>query len=209
MYQLVNRNVAAVINAAENLGILEYLDLRSDLSQPDSALNPDFQRRYRNYWRMNVGRFSPAFYDRYFRHLNECQRAGTVDIRRTIEITSAPGEESRGLQFSFASKLVHMVEPSLPVYDSYVAAFYFYVPLPSGKPLSERVQGLLEFHAFLAREYRRIIDHGLLADAIAAFRRQHTASTAVPDQRIIDWLLWGWVAYLRTGAQHRGEALYT
>lgn len=33
-------------------------------------------------------------------------------------------------------------------------------------------------------------------------------SADVPGERIIDWLLWGWVAHLRSGAQHRNVALF-
>ncbi len=101
-----------------------------------------------------------------------------------------------------------MIDPRIPVYDAYVAAFYFYVPPTSKTPRAERIRDLLSFHAFLAREHQRIIHHNLLGESIAEFRIRQPQSADIPDERIIDWLVWGWVAHLRSGAQHRNEALY-
>ena len=75
-------------------------------------------------------------------------------------------------------------------------------------PLGERHDASCDNYLDIYREYRRIIDQNLLGEAIAEFRTRQVGSADVPDERIIDWLLWGWVAYLRSGAQYRGEALY-
>ena len=208
MYQLINANSDAVIDAAERLGITAYTELRADLNTVDASTDLDFQGRYRSYWRMNVGRFGPKFYSGYFRLLAECQRTGSADVRRTIKSLSKLGAASRGLQFSFATKLAHTVDPRIPVYDAYVASFYFYSPLSSKKARGDRIVHLLEFHDFLKVEYRRILDERLLRKSIAAFRKRQPLSADVPDERIIDWLLWGWVSFLRSGAQQRGEAMY-
>jgi hypothetical protein len=208
MYQLINKNIGAVIEAAHELGIPAYSDLRARLTTVDVSKDAVFQKRYRDYWRMNVGRFGPAFYEGYFGILSECQRVGSGDLRQTIEMLSDMGSEPRGLQFSFATKLVHMIDPRVPVYDAYVAGFYFYVPPTSKMPRGERIRNLFSFHAFLRKEYQRVIDHGLLSASIAELRSGQPDSAGIPDERIIDWLIWGWVSYLRSGAQHRNEALY-
>ena len=132
MYHLINENAKVVVDTAERLQIDAHHKLRADLKAIDPSSDEDFQRRYRAYWRMNVGRFGQDFYSRYFEILRDCQQSGLSDVRSIIGQLSDIGAASRGLQFSFATKLAHMTDPHVPVYDSYVAAFYFYSP-PSSK----------------------------------------------------------------------------
>jgi hypothetical protein len=172
----------------------------------DVPSDRDYQLRYRKYWRMNVGRFSERFYENYFELLKECQAKGEADIGHVVHRLCSLKAESRGLQFSFASKVVHMVDHTLPVYDSYVAAFFFFSP-PTKKTLSVRIETLVQFYKFLQAEYSRILDVGLLRVPIKELRRSLSIFDA-PAERIIDWLLWGWVSYMRKGAQTRREVLY-
>ncbi len=210
MYQLINSNAAAVIRALGRIGdIREYLQLRRDLvANGAGMLSTSFQRTYRKYWRMNAARLPPSFYDLYLSLLAECQANGVADVERaTLLISDATGA-NHGLQFSFATKLAHMVDPRIPVFDSFVAAFYFFTPPSSARLFDERLPVLLAFHRFLQDEYARVLDRGLLAPALGQLREDKKLDTSVPDERLIDWLLWGWVSLLRRGAQLRGEALY-
>lgn len=209
MYRLINQNAPAVVAAIDGIGDLStYVRLRSTfLSEGDISADPNFQSSYRRYWGMNNARQSEVFYSRYFALLGECRNSGSADVARIIQQLSETGGGSRGLQFSFATKLAHMVDPRLPVYDSYVAAFYFYVR-PSSKLPTERMRNLLSFYGFLRNEYERVLRHGLLAVSIREFRTTRKIDDAIPDERIVDWLLWAWVSLLRRGAQWRGDALY-
>jgi len=209
MYHLMNRNGAVLIRAIDGLGdISAYGSLRDSLRSADVATDFEFQRTYRNYWRMNVGRFKPAFYARYFELMSDCQRSGSADLKEVLRSFSELGAESRGLQFSFATKLVHMVDPRVPVYDNFIAAFYFFVPLGSKVSHEERVDHLVEFHEFLTVEYARIIQKGLLSKAISEFREGRSINSEIPDERVIDWLIWAWVAHLRSGAQRKHQTLF-
>lgn len=210
MYQLININAAAVINSLHRIGDLrEYLELRRQIVALDGGLpSESFQRMYRKYWRMNAARLSPVFYERYFSLLADCQNGGNTDLERVTQVISDPAGADHGLQFSFATKLIHMVDPRVPVFDSFVAAFYFFTPPASVRPFDDRLSELLAFHNFLRREYARILNRGLLAPAIRELRREAKLDMTTPDERLIDWLLWGWVSLLRHRAQFRYEALY-
>ncbi|SRR6266542_261046 len=210
MYRLINSNAPAVVDALRRIGdFREYLHLRADLAANGSApASAEFQRAYRKYWRMNAARLSPAFYERYFELLAQYQAVGLTDLERATRVISDADDANHGLQFSFATKLVHMVDPRVPVFDSFVAGFYFFTPPATDRPFDERLTALLMFHQFLAREYARILDQQLLTPAIGALRREAELDHDVPDERVIDWLLWAWVSLLRQGAQSRGEALF-
>lgn len=210
VYRLINEHRDTLIAAIDRISdVRSYLELRLRLlSSQSAATDAAFQRAYRVYWRMNVARLDDAFYDRYFAILERCNEGGHADVRQVVlELASATAGK-KSLQFSFATKLAHMVEPELPVYDSFVAAFYFYEPPPSDKPLDVRLEHLMTFYDFLRGEYRRVIEHRLLRPAVQAFRTHFDLPSVVGDERIIDWLLWVWVSELRSGAQQRGQVLY-
>ena len=157
---------------------------------------------------MNAARLPTAFYERYFALLSTCTEQGRVELEQVTRTICDVDGANYGLQFSFATKLVHMVDPTVPVFDSFVAAFYFFTPPTSGGPFDERLAKLLGFHRFLEREYARVLQNGLLRPSIDQLRRQQQLDSTIPDERIIDWLIWGWVELLRRGAQLRGTAQY-
>jgi len=210
MYQLINENADAVIGEVDMIrDVRRYVELRLRLLSEDAATaDPAFQRAFRAYWGMNAARLSTAFFDRYFDTLARCQSVGHTDIPRVVADLARTSPARPSLQFSFVTKLAHMVTPELPVYDSFVAAFYFYVPPESGRGFEERLQELMGFYGFLQREYARIAAKRLLLPAVQAFRARFDLPAAVGDERIIDWLLWGWVSVLRRGALQDGRVRY-
>jgi hypothetical protein len=119
MYQLINTNVGAVIDAAEELGITAYSDLRASLASVDVSTDAVFQRRYRDYWRMNVGRFGPAFYARYFGLLSETQRAGSADVRRL----GTPAADKKHITYPSGHSVPQaaLVRESLAWFDRYLS----------------------------------------------------------------------------------------
>lgn len=82
-----------------------------------------------------------------------------------------------------------MIDPTIPVFDSFVAAFYFFRPPANHLLFDERLSKLLDFHHFLRREYARILDRDLLTPALRELRHALQLIPNVPDERLIDWLL--------------------
>ena len=197
------------MHIADYSDVSTYLWLRSELTsrRTDIRTDTEFQRRYRRYWQMNVARLSQRFYSRYFELLARYSSSQSVDVASLArELSSVDAEDEQSLQFSFASKLGHMIDPRLPVYDRFVAAFYFYVaPAGDGK-FEARLVELMGFYNFLRHEYARVLGEQLLSGAIQKFRERFTDD--FPDERIVDWLLWAWVSLLRRGAQRQGLLLY-
>jgi len=212
VYRSINQHRDLIIAELARIDDLaKYAQLRAQFisRQVTVASDREFQRLYRSYWAMNPARLSERFYAKYFQLLAQCQQSGSVDIGGVArELANVDDGKKKSLQFSFATKLAHMVDPRVPVYDGFVAAFYFYVPPTPDLPFIERIDRLLKFHDFLRHEYERVIHNGLLGDAVGTFRDHFQMDDAVCDERVIDWILWGWVSLLRRQAQQRGEALY-
>jgi hypothetical protein len=88
-----------------------------------------------------------------------------------------------------------------------VARFYLF-KAPTSGTVKERTEKLTAFHNFLVADYARVINSGLLAPAIAAFRerfkpRHHT------DEKIIDCLVWVLVGLAEDGAVLDGRIVYS
>jgi hypothetical protein len=211
---MMNEHCGELLTELDRISdVPRYIELRRRLFAGDVAADEDFHALYRTYWQMNVARLGDPFYFRYFALLESLKKnsagfSGQIDatIRELALISNTT--ERPSLQFSFATKLLNTIDPRLPVYDSYVSQFYFFVAPPSNYSVEARLSALLSFHAFLRAEYARVIKEGLLMDAIARFRQHFAIDAELCDERVIDLLIWGFVSLLRNGAQSERRALY-
>jgi hypothetical protein len=206
MYNLINSNIHPILQQIQRDWVNEYDWLVSNLPDCDQ---PAYQRRYKVFWRLNAARLHDNFCKAYFQALQSARSIPPDLSNLTLALHATPthGSGRRSLQFSFASKLLHMVSPSLPIYDSLVAAFYFYEEQNRKLLLQQRVASLVGFHNFLSSEYERILTHKLLGPSIAAFRN-HFNPLHFTDEKIIDSLIWGYVSILKRGAVVEGQVSY-
>lgn len=207
MYTLINQYAHTLVSRIPQAHVTEYDWLRANLG---SAHTPAYQKRYRTYWRMNAARLSPTFCTFYFQQLQAAisnpPTLSTLCNRLYKQPTHQNGKQS--LQFSFATKLLHMVDPNQPIYDSLVAAFYFFPNLPSNKSVSAKTATLVSRHGILQSEFARIIQQGLLASSISHFRTI-LAPSSFTDIKVIDSLLWAWVDFLQSEADSPGQIQYS
>ena len=180
--------------------VMEYDWLVETFEHTNVEANNDFQRRYRAYWVMNQSRLAQHFYQTYF-HLLEQNRnnpeVSIQDICRILYNVAVRGNR-RTIQFSFATKLVHMINRSKPIYDSRVRDFYY---LPEAKPKQEfniRLDNYLRSYDFLCREYERIIRENLLEYSIGIFRHEFKNEN-FSEIKIIDSLIWSFINLAKQG----------
>jgi hypothetical protein len=196
MYRLINDNIAAIlakIKQRENVDIYDDLMLNRNRADAD-----DYQNDYKKYWQLHMGRLSDDFCKVYFNKLKD-NLANPTSLSQVVDdlYDMEPNKNGNSIQFSFASKLWHMVEPTSPLYDSLVARYYFF-NVPTDKDWTKRRDKLLTFYEFLIYEYKRVIDNKLLEPSILDFRRRFYSRTLFTDDRIIDFLIWSCVTELAT-----------
>jgi hypothetical protein len=105
-----------------------------------------------------------------------------------------------------------MTNQHLPIYSSEVAAFYFFVE-PEINPkdpndLQRRISVFVTFHDFLKQEYARVLQNNLLTTAIQEFRLRLNPQLFT-DEKIVDSLIWAFVAFLWNGALPNGQIIYS
>lgn len=122
MYDLINLFAQTVVGAIPQDHVTEYEWLLQN------ATAPDYQKRYGDYWVMGGAFLSPAFRAAYFQELSAAttQTPNLTLLAQKLHVASANSKGRRSLQFSFATKLLHMTDQQLPIYSSEVAAFYFF-----------------------------------------------------------------------------------
>jgi len=206
MYSLINQFAEMVVGAIPHNHVTDYEWLIQNVAQVGTQ---DYQKKYRLYWAMNVAQLSPPFYSAYFGALGDALKQTTTlsDVTHVLYNASARRDGRQSLQFSFATKLLHMTNPVLPVFDSQIAGFYFFQETTTGLNLQERINGFVAFHDFLVQEYARVLKSGLLAKPILEYYRKLNPQH-VTDEKIVDSLIWAFVGLLRKGALPKGQVAY-
>jgi hypothetical protein len=168
MYSLINRHAEVVVRSINDGSEYEWL-----IEKVTPPIPSDFRGRYRNFWSMNQSQLSPDFFETYFAALADApSRPRQIDhIVASLYEASTRKNGQKSIQFSFATKLLHMTDQHLPVYDSQVAEFYFF-QVPTGKSYEERLASLTSFYDFLKEEYARVLRDGLLKTSMQEFRRE-------------------------------------
>lgn len=217
MYGLIN-DCADLINEAIDPihHINPYTSLLANIRNVDVSEDVNFQTTYKSYWKMTRAVSNPQWYLRYFellQHYNQDDNFAENElvehvVRELYLIPAHVNRERRSVQFSFATKLVHMLRPHYPVFDGNIRQFYF---LPEmGQNLDERLEDRRYSQAFLVGEYERILEGCLMAPAINSFRN-HFGEHLGPnytDEKVIDTILWRFVALLKSGAIRDGAIVY-
>ena len=210
MYTLINRSIRCLLGEMDReQEVRPYVWLSRNLCNRNVSTDEAYQREYSSYWGLNGAGLGKEFRDAYFCKLEELKRDSKAD-EKTVEAVArhlweVPINRSGrcSLQFSFASKLVHMVNPNLPLYDSRVEDFYF---LP---PTSAKLEAKMESYRFLVEEYNRVLTDGILSSSIQKFReRFHPDSACYSDIKVIDTLIWKFAAVLRNGATQDRVVVY-
>lgn len=213
MYGLINSNIDTLLCSINRKKDIEpYIWLLETLPEIDVTNHPKFQQVYRDYWKLNPARLDDKFVAAYFSLLQELKNQTDINVEavsRHLLNTPSHTNGRHSLQFSFASKLVHMLKPDHPVYDKMVDDFFFF-PSGAAKEVREvKLTRLLSSYSFLSQEYKRILEQDLLVGAIITFRQHFQVGENYTDQKIIDTLIWKFVSFLRSGAIINSVIVYT
>jgi hypothetical protein len=207
MYKLIALHIDTLLpDPRLREGVRDYAELQRRLHAVDVSRDGPFQHLYSRFWALNAARLNSSWRGSYFRLLEREKRSKQLDLQCIVQELRGLSPDGT-LHVSFASKLVHMVDPSRPIYDSLVAAAFFFRPPATGSA-ERRLDVLLEFYRFLEAEYARATASALLGPAFAKFQAAFPESAAFTPLKVLDFLLWTCVRLLYSGAQRRGRLTY-
>jgi len=211
MYSIICQNTQAIlreIRQKEDVNEYDWL-IQAVQQQPWPA---DFESRYRRFWRMRG--VAEGFYPPYFQALRlassqqpNLSALCTTLCRFSTRKKKNSQDTTETLQFSYPAKLCHMINTKLPIYDSFVARFYLFREPSTDLPSQMRINAYVAFYDFLKNEYARILNGNLLKLGIDAFEQGFDPQRH-SDEKIVDWLIWGFVRWADTGALLNGQITY-
>jgi hypothetical protein len=163
-------------------------EIRVAVTTRRAGKQPPISAGYKKFWQMNLAQMGSTFHQKYFNALNTTKPLTLRGLCKMLYPYSKRRKGTPTLQFSFPTKLRHMIKPQLPIYDKKVVRFFLFQEPSTKLPWEQRLNGYIVFHNFLIREYRRVIGCGQLATAIAAFHQQFHPQQHT-EEKIIDWLI--------------------
>lgn len=198
MYTLINENIDAIL---KEIKPKTHIDPYVKIQATDRDItSSDFQATFKTYYGMNVTGLSATWLEKYFDLLYTMSKTNNYDLRSIVEYLwqiPVDDKEKHALHFSFSTKILHALDKNSPVYDSFVASFYF-LRKPSNKSIDTRIDNHLKQYEFLKEEYKRILDEDLLETSITEFKKKFNKNFS--DIKIVDTLLWRYVGFCRSGA---------
>jgi len=206
MYELINRHIEPILESISERHISDYEWIIENKNNIDSH----FKKKYKSFWQLNAALLSDEFCDEYFLELYNLIERGTFDLRDLAKKFYTIPSNTKGankLQFSFCTKLCHVVNPCLPIYDAMVKDFYFFKEPNSRVELYLRIELFMDFYEFLIREYDRIIHNKLLDASIWAFFERFGAQKFT-TQKVIDSLIWAFISFAKSGKIVSGDIIY-
>ena len=200
-YDDINENIDNILHSIGPAHVAQYDWLIQNIHQ---VAEPEYQRRYKTFWRLSGAGLSQTYCDAYFQHLQAGLDNNATHLSILAhELYQIPINRNRqALQFSFCTKLCHMVNRQIPIYDSNIRSFYRFQEPNRDFPIIERIREYVRFHRFLINEYNRILNEGLLAPSIQSFR-QYFNPQHFTDIKVIDSLIWAFMNYQRGFGMNR------
>ena len=201
MYRLINRNAVEIPERISIKDVKTYSELLDELNRTDVSKDAEYRKKYHGFWKMRFP--SHRYREAYFDYLQKHKKRNDVTpkaVCQALKNTSVDEKDKHIIQFSFATKLAHMLDQKVPIYDDRVSAFFFIRNPKTDISFDDRLNLYSESHEFLKREYKRVIANGLLEPSIRAFRRKFHEYPQEDNVKIIDWLIWAFVSLAREGA---------
>lgn len=211
MYQLINENIGQVMDTIDRRKDIDpYLNMAEIFNKGSISENDNYKAIYRKYWQLNAARLSDEYCGHYFKVMEDYRHIDRIDIEDVVRALYEVPSNSKGktIQFSFATKLIHTIDNTRPVYDSLVCDFYFLPQIKSSWKYNKKLTVYTQAYNFLICEHKRVLNNNILSGSIGAFRECFGVPITYTDEKIIDTLLWKFASFARSGAILLGDIVY-
>ena len=175
----------------ESIAAYCFLNQRyKEISEKKKKVSKDylFKFIFRSYYRLDSAGLSDAFKDKYFQLLE----AKVSDLKTILavlyNINTLRGYNT--VQFSFASKLLHTIDNSNPIFDSNISLIIG--DKPDGTRKDEKISSCTEFYKKLKTLYKELMKRSEIQSYISEFKETYKkyAFIDISDTKILDFMLW-------------------
>ncbi|NVN80951.1 MULTISPECIES: hypothetical protein [unclassified Vibrio] len=194
MYRPIRNEIESVLQEIGQDHVNDYDYLMTSLNFINVAEDIEYQKKYRNFWVMRYISPESEFNKKYFEYLEKNKNNSALSFAEACDhfdgVTTDKAGEKSSFQFSFITKLMHMIDGIFPIYDSKVRDFYF-IPENSAA-YDEKKKASIALVDYLRYEQKEANLSNEISESICYFRKKFSPSD-FSDQKILDSLIWGYV----------------
>lgn len=188
----INDKADQIVGNIDQESVDVYLFLKSEFEKTDVTTNPLFQFVFRSFYRLDNAGLTPEFKNEYFKILQTIRNDQSVDISAIVEhlylFPNRKGQNS--LQFSFATKMINIIDDSEPIYDSEVAKIFNFRPPYHSKGFNKRLESFIKFQRFLKKSYSEVLETKTLKPAFEIMKKELRNVELLPETKMLDFLFW-------------------
>lgn len=166
-----------------------YVFIQREFEKGSIVDNSDFKRVYENFYRLTMAGLTPEWKEAYFKTLDSRETNLEKILNHLYEIPNRKGQNS--IQFSFATKLIHTIDNTKPIFDSFIGKMVG--QKPKGKTKEDKMQSCGKVYDVLQEVFASALKDDALLRILEEFRGKFGLSGErnISDEKIFDFLLWG------------------
>lgn len=169
-----------LLGLEESIRVYEWLD-----AHKATPGNPVFQFVFRSYYRIDNAGLTSDWKVRYFEFLSQKEGSLKAVLEGLYHFPTTKNVKS--LQFSFATKLLHTLDSTQPIYDSKVADLLG-LPVKKKKDFAVNIATCIAVYEELREAHQHLLSDGVIKNQIAALKAHYKAQ--ISDEKALDFLLW-------------------
>lgn len=177
---LVRLRDAGLLGLEESIRVYEWLETHK--GEPE---NPVFQFVFRSYYRIGNAGLTIGWKVRYFEFLNQRESGLRTILEGLYHFPTT--RKVKSLQFSFATKLLHTLDSSRPIYDSKVAELLG-LSVKKGKDFAANINICVAVYEELREAQQQLLLDEGIRNQIAALKARYNSQ--ISDEKALDFLLW-------------------
>lgn len=163
-------------------GIQKYQHLRQGLFNTDVSTNGEFQRVFNGFFKMRQRK--EAFYTDFYRYMERHKKNGICFADALGFLYNRHGK----MELSFVSKMVALVDPSFPIWDSVVASGHFGLKKPYANS-KNRLEKTIKKYDEYCELYAAYMQTDEAKEKIELFD-YYFPETDISDVKKVDFILW-------------------
>jgi hypothetical protein len=171
---------ACLLGLEESIRVYEWLE-----AHKTQLGNPVFQFVFRSFYRIDNAGLTTDWKVRYFEFLRQRERNLKTILEVLYHIPTR--KKVKSLQFSFATKLLHTLDTSQPIYDSKVAELLS-LPMKKRQDFDDNISTCIALYKNLQEAQQELLADEGIRNQIAALKERY--NTQISDEKALDFLLW-------------------
>lgn len=176
-----------IFNEIKQESIDVYIFLLEQYNEGNILNNYLFQFIFRSYYRLDNAGLSPNQKEVFFKLLNNKEKNLSKILNALYKIPTLRGLNT--IQFSFATKLLNMIDSNCPIYDSQVGDVIHQGV--GGNTKETKIQSCVQILENLESLYKMLLGDKKIRDIVSKFRIKYDKQNKCSDAKILDFILWG------------------